>query len=59
MSLNYNYLYSKHIEKLNSFNPADPGWPNDIGFDEKSKVYIVKYDQVMRQLKDIIQQLQL
>ena len=25
------------MEKINSLNPIDPAWPNDIWFDEKSK----------------------
>ena len=48
------------MEKIISLNPTDPGWPDDIGFDEKSKEEIkslyhkVLQDQVKKQLKDVL-----
>ena len=43
---------------INLLNPTDSIWPNDIGFDKKStqeiKIYIMKYGQGKKQLKDVL-----
>ena len=57
LSLKYNYFCSKNMAKINLSNPSDLASTNGIEFDEKLKqkieIYIQKYEQVKKQLKDI------